>query len=350
MLLKSLKNSIIVLITTGSIFATILLDETFYDHHEVVSSTAEELGEIPQLRAFAVSHKGETIIEEYYHHEIPDLSTNLHSMSITKSITSLLIGIAIDKGYIKDVDQRLSQILDKNEFSMNEQFSNLTIRQLLSMKAGFDWHCTDPAEYVSWITSSDQINYILNKPFTETPGNKFHYNDGAAHLLSVVITEATDMSTVDFANKNLFEPLGIDKRIWYMDNRGYNLGNICLFLSVEDMVKIGELVINDGLYDGNRIISETWINESTSSQSDAKGYTHFASEYGYCWWTGEILEQPYIMAMGYGGQFIFIFKKLNLVIATLSSYLASSQTSFENADKIYMSVLLNIVSKFAVNS
>lgn len=350
MLYKPLKILLTTFIMIGCLSATILLDDTLFGYHDVISSVADELGEIPQFRAIAVSHNGETVIEEYYHHKIPDINTNLHSMSITKSVTSLLVGIAIDNGFIKNVDQKLYDLLDNKRFPLSENFSNLTIRNLLTMQAGFAWQSSNPSEYESWITSSDQLEYIFSKPFVEQPGHNFNYNDGAAHLLSVVITETTGLSTIDFANKYLFEPLEIDEKIWYVDNRGYNMGNICLVLSVKDMIKIGELVINDGIYEGKLIVSESWIKESTSSQADARGYTPFSSDYGYCWWTGEILNQPYVMAMGYGGQFIFIFKKLNLVIATLSSYLAESSTSFENADKIYISVLLEIVAKYATNS
>ena len=163
-------------------------------------------------------------------------------------------------------------------------------------------------------------------------------------MLSVVLSETTGLDMLDFANEFLFSPLGIGKRQWAVDNRGYNMGGVCLILTVKDMLKIGELVLNNGIYNGYQIISENWIIESTTTHANATGYIPYAGKYGYCWWTGEILGQSYILAMGYGGQFLFIFKELNLVIATLSSYLNNGNISFDNSDQIFTSIIMNIIS------
>lgn len=309
-----------------------------------VSEIADELSEISEFRAIAISKDGELILEKYYNNETSEPHNNLHIMSVTKSITSLLVGIAIDYGFIQNIDQRLSELINGEVFEMNEKFANLTLKQLMTMQAGFEWNCFDPLEYKSWITYPDQLEYIFNKSFLENPGENFQYNEGAAHLLSVVLSETTGLKMLDFANEFLFSPLEIGKRRWNVDNRGYNMGGIGLILTVKDMLKIGGLILNDGFYNGQQIISKEWIIESTTAHANAPGYIPYSAKYGYYWWTGKILDQSYILAMGYGGQFIFIFKELNLVIATLSSYLNNSNIIFNNSDQIFTSIIMNIVN------
>ena len=307
-----------------------------------------DLDDIPQLRAIAISKNGEMITEKYFNGEPYYPHDRLHIMSVTKSIISLLVGIAIDRGFIKSVDQTISELISIDDFKMNDNFSKITMKQLLTMQAGFEWNFSDPSEYRKWILNEDQVEYIFNKPFIEEPGKKFSYNDGAAHLLSVIISETTNMSTLEFANKFLFAQIGIGPRNWYIDNRGYNMGGVCLILSVQDMIKIGELVLNDGIYNGTQVISKEWIDESTSKQTQAGGHIPYSNEYGYYWWLGEMHGMPYILAMGYGGQFIFIFKELDLVITTLCDYSDGDFISFSNSDEIHRAVS-NLISNYSNN-
>jgi len=317
--------------------------ELGYDQIQL-DNAVQSLGQIEQFRSVAISYKGQLIVDEYFHDETAEPHQILDVRSVTKSITSLLTGIAIDQGFIISVDQKLSDFISSDIAEMNEQFSNLTLKQLLNMQAGFEWHeITEPSEFGEWITAPDQLEYILNKPFINNPGEVFDYSDGAAHLMSIVIEEATGQPTLAFAQKYLFDPLNIGKREWYQDNRGYYYGGVGVILTTLDMIKIGELVLDRGMYNNNRVVSADWIDTSISPQvmtniGDSRG-----SHYGYYWWLGTKDGYSFYYANGYGGQFIFINEDSNLIIATLCDFLTYGNASWE---KIMITITNKLLPAF----
>ncbi len=154
---------------------------------------------------------------------LPGAETQTHDvMSVTKSVTSLLIGIAIDKGIIPSVDEPIDGYIRPLVNDLDSAKGQITIKQLLTMSCGLEWsEIPGPSEFMQWYTSPDKLLYIINKPFVSVPVS-FNYSDGAAHLASVVLTQATNMTANEFAQQYLFTPLGIDERNWTMDNRGFN--------------------------------------------------------------------------------------------------------------------------------
>jgi CubicO group peptidase (beta-lactamase class C family) len=237
--------------------------------------------------------------------------------SCTKSVVSTLIGIAIDEGYIDaDLDQRLLDIFpDRTVRNPSAWKSDITLRDLLMMSAGldardsyhYDWEGLDGLH-----EADDAIQYMLDLEMAFEPGSRFEYTNGVSHLLSCIITEATGMSALEFAEEHLFEPLGITGAEWSADSQGHNWGYSNLRITPHDMAKIGYLFLNGGEWDGEQVVSRDWVEEATSEKihagTDMDGY-------GYQWWTS---PNGYYTALGYKGQFIHVVPELDLIMVTTS--------------------------------
>jgi CubicO group peptidase (beta-lactamase class C family) len=263
-----------------------------------------------------VARDGEIVAEEFtnYNNYGPDSIKNV--MSVTKSFTALLIGLAIDKGYIESINDQISKYLTGIVTFPDTVKANITIEQLLKMSFGHSWNGTSPSSlYNSWINSADQLQYILDLPLVSPPGTVFNYSDGASHLLSVIITRATGQNTVDFAKENLFDPLEITKFEWTKDHEGYPIGAAGLQIKPRDMIKFGNLILNRGKYNGIQVVPESWIDTTTTTKISTNNNIPFGPEYGYQIWIGSANGHKHIFAMGWGGQFIFIVPDYNLVVS-----------------------------------
>lgn len=276
---------------------------------------------IDDLQGLAVARNSVIVAEEYDNDSGPEPDPNLHVMSVTKSISSTLIGIAIDSGYIQSVNQTISDFLGAEVDTVNPELGQVTIHHLLTMTTGHDWHELGyDSEFNDFVTAPDQLNYILNKPIIDTPGTVFNYSDGAAHLISAIIKKATGMDASAFADKYLFAPMEMGDRIWYGDNRMFAYGGVGLCLGIYDMIKIGFLYLDEGHYNGKQIVSSEWIKTATSYHISTNNIIPFLTDYGYYWWIGNAHGHHFVCANGYGGQFIFMVKELNLVVCSRSNY------------------------------
>ena len=180
-------------------------------HLEMAYTQAEE---IEGIQSLLVQRNGVLVAEGYFHDFDPN---TLHDVrSVTKSAISILIGIALDKGYIESIDQTLGEFLPQG-YSVDEVRSQITIRSLLMMSSGLDWHELDRgSSYSNWWNSYDMIQHILDLPIVHEQEERFIYNTGASHLLSIILTEATGISTLDFAREHLFTPMGITDSDWLL--------------------------------------------------------------------------------------------------------------------------------------
>ncbi|MHA1477905.1 MAG: serine hydrolase domain-containing protein [Promethearchaeota archaeon] len=234
--------------------------------------------------------------------------------SVSKSVTSALIGIALDKGYINNLDEFvLDYFPDYDIANPSPQKDAMTILHLLTMTTGFDWPeyypYADPMNpYNTWKASEDHVGFVLNRTMIAPPGTTFNYNTGASHLLSAIIQRATNMSTVDFADKYLFGPLSIEESFWVEDPQGVAGGGDNLYLRPRDMAKIGYLFLNEGNWEGQQIISENWVRTSTSALID----WGWVLDYGYQWWIAA--ADGLYRALGYGGQQINVFHTQDLIV------------------------------------
>jgi len=270
---------------------------------------------LPDAYSLLVVRNGYLVFEKYFRQGSPDRIAVIHS--VTKSFMSALIGIALDKGYLKRVDQRLfdffpEYVTDDLDWRKKE----IRLKHLLTMSAGLTWNDWG-SELWDWVISLDWGEYTLQLPQADYPGNVFNYNSSLSHLLSIILEKSTKISTLEFADQNLFKPLGIRQRHWDNDPQGYYTGGFGLSLTARDLAKLGFLYLNNGYWDGQSIVSEQWVQASTRH----RWYAHRVygpTGYGYQWWVKEVDGCHSYRAWGRRGQFIVVVPKLDLVVVVTS--------------------------------
>ena len=230
--------------------------------------------------------------------------------SCTKSIMSALVGIAIDKGYIQNVNQPITDFFpDKTVANFDDLKKTITLKNLLTMSSGLK--CRDSYLY-RWAGlfemrySPDWAQYVLDLPMAEPPGEKFEYCNGVSYLLSVIIQNTTKMKTLDFARKHLFDPLGITDIRWAISPQGVDIGYGEMWLTPHDMARFGWLYLNKGRWGNQQILPSAWVETSTRGHIPATIFDY----YGYQWWVD---SAGYYMAVGYKGQRIFVVPETNMV-------------------------------------
>lgn len=296
----------------------------------------------PNIRSLLVSIDGQIVLEEYFAKY--GLDSLDHQRSGTKSIMATLIGIAIDKQFIKDIDEPVANYLP----GLDSRLQGITIKHLLTMTSGFEWdEAVSVEEYNTWVSSGDQLEYLLRKPMAETPGLAWNYNSATMHLLSIILTKASGKSTSDFAEEHLFKPLGIEDSRWEQLAGGYNNGGAGLELLPRDMVRLGQVIADQGRYKGKQIISKHFIEAATSNQEPEP----FASDenvgYGYGWWVGEPKGVKAILARGYAGQLIAIFPEKQIVVAMTHNWrldVEAASAQQEQAFKVLAAILTENIS------
>lgn len=301
--------------------------------------------ENPNLKSLIVYKDGQ-IVKERYFNDYDSLT--LHDVrSVTKSVMATLIGIAIDKGYIQSEDQTIGDFIRPLFGTIDSVKSTIKIRDLLSMTSGISGNdLVDFSRYNDWVNAPDQLAFILNSPMDGDPGQVFVYGNGAAHLASAVLTQATGMSTLQFARQFLFQPLSINTASWLSDKQGIYNGAAGLSLTPYDMLKIGQLYLSKGVYNGVRIVSEEWINKASSFKISTNGIEPFGPDYGYYWWIGDIHGHDYFFANGYGGQFIVVVPNVDLIVIATNKwsgvYLETANQQWYSTIDIIMNEIIPI--------
>ncbi len=281
------------------------------------------------LDGVVIRHRGEIVSEWYFHGNGPQDAH--HVASVTKSVVSALVGIAIDAGYIQSLDQRVLDFFPEYHAEPTDFLKrSVTIRQLLTMTAPFpfSWREThkqshEPLDRLR--RQKDWVTYILQMMGGDGHGGEFQYCTAGTHLLSAILTRTTGKSAREFANERLFGPLGMrvlpdyEMRFgsiedvfggkiqgWAKDPAGNSIGGWGLTMTFRDMARFGALYLNKGMWEGKRILPESWVREST---------TPSVNEYGYLWWLKEIEGHFTFSALGSGGYAINCIPDKNLVIA-----------------------------------
>lgn len=284
---------------------------------EAILSKASSINSVTSL---LIQKDGELLTERYFGRLDENETTNIKSAS--KSIISLLVGIAIDRGDIESVDQPIAQYFEEYfKENSNPQKEKITIKDLLTMRSGLE--TTSFHNYGRWVVSENWVEFALEQPMEATPGGDMVYSTGTSHLLSVILTKATGMSTKAFAEEHLFEPLNIQVGGWDRDPQGYYMGGNNMALRPPSMLKIGQMVLDGGTYDGQRILSEQWLKDSFQvyTRSNYNPYN-----YGYMWWEKPVGKFKVHFAWGYGGQYIFIVPSLDAVIVLTGNLQNASQS------------------------
>jgi CubicO group peptidase (beta-lactamase class C family) len=273
----------------------------------------------PHLNTLLIIRHGH-IVFEYYAPEYNQHSYQmLHSM--TKSFISALVGIALQRGYLKSLDQRWSEFFpDYFTSDTNPRNANITIRHLLKMTSGLN---PDALAYPGrrGDNSQDWMRFALETPTLLEPNTLFMYSSLGSHLLSMILSKTSNMSTLEFARHFLFAPLGITSDstqgfAWETDPQGYHIGGAGLSLTACDSAKLGYLFLHNGQWEGSQLISSPYIEEATQVQSSG-GHPE-ATPYGYHWWIEDLNGQHSFYAAGFGGQYIQVFPQMDLVLVYLA--------------------------------
>ncbi len=253
----------------------------------------------------------------YYQHG------QLHTMqSVSKSVTSALVGIAIGRGELPPVDTAVMPLFGTfRQPGPDPRRDQMTLEHVLTMTTGIEWDestvaYTDPANSCAGMEkSADWVQFVLDQPMAEAPGTRFVYNSGATELLSQLLKQGTGKHAHEYAAEQLFAPLGITNTHWKTTPTGLADTEGGLYLTARDLAKLGYLYLKDGVWDGRRILPEGWVARSTTPLIDTRPGQPRSRKYGYQWWvlpTRDGATTAYA-ALGYGGQRLIVVPELEIV-------------------------------------
>ncbi len=315
-------------------------------------------GKYKEVHSILIFKDDKLVFEEYFKgHKFKYDTTNHHGelviwkrdslhriMSVTKSITSTCIGIAVDKGFIKSVHQSIFDYLPEHQHLKRDGKDKITIEHLLTMTSGLEgneWlvpYSNPKNDVIMTYQAEDPITFILNKPLIYEPGEYFQYYGGSNFVLGEIIKNATKINLDEFSGKYLFEPLGINPYYWLQLNKGVIDGAGGLIITPRDMVKIGVTFLNKGVWNDKKIISEQWVEKSATSFPGNSWLNNWDDYWGmkgysYSWWTHQFVKSgkriDMFYAGGWGGQYIMVIPELNTVVVFTGGNYISYRPPFE---------------------
>jgi CubicO group peptidase (beta-lactamase class C family) len=283
---------------------------------------------LPRLHSLVIAQNGRTLLEYFAKGAAVRRVTNVKSVS--KSVISTLVGIAIERHLIPGVRQPIAAYFPELARDPDPRKRQITIEDLLTMRSGLMTTSFD--NYGAWVSSRNWVDYVLRRPMVADPGEDMEYSTGNTHLLSAILTKATKQSTWAFAQQQLGTPLGFTVTRWPRDPQGIYFGGNDMLLSPGQMLSIGQLYLDRGRVgpsagsgpsraqsrDGSRqVVPAAWVDASCTGL----GRSRFNPDqtYGYGWWSRDFAGRQGCFAWGYGGQYIIIFRDSNLVVVTTSS-------------------------------
>ncbi|MCH2486961.1 MAG: beta-lactamase family protein [Erythrobacter sp.] len=272
-----------------------------------------EARSLAPLNAMIVMRDGETLYESTFN-DGPPLSRAVNIKSASKSVLSALVGIAIERGVLEGVDQRVVEVLGPEAAANSDpRINGLTVGHLLSMQAGLER--TSGANYGAWVSSSNWVRDALSRPFVADPGERMQYSTGSSHILSAMLTRASGRSMLELAREWLGEPLGITIPEWPADPQGIYFGGNDMRLTPRDLARFGELYRLGGAIDGERIVPAAWIDESWTPRTRSPWS---GESYGYNWFLSQAGDYAVNYGWGYGGQMVFVVPELDLTVVMTS--------------------------------
>lgn len=285
-------------------------EEQGMDSHKLEEMLAVIENRQMKIHSFLIIRNGYLVSETYFSGFEPDTKHDIQSVG--RSFTATLIGIAIDKGYIKSTDQRILDFFPERTIAnVDARKEAMTLEDLLTMRTGFEWEEVFGAfEFMR--KSPDWTQYVLDMPMAEPPGQRWNYCSICSHVLTAILNETTAMNPREFAERFLFKPLGIKDVEWISDPAGIPLGAGGFPLTPRDMAKLGYLYLRKGQWDGQQIVSSGWVEKVTRAHVPVTINEHFG--YGYHWFT--VTSMDGYAAVGQGGQIILVIPKSDLVIVT----------------------------------
>jgi len=315
--------------------------------------------EYGNIDALLVVRNNYLVLEKYFSTEYHGREYMRPILSVTKTMTSALIGIAIEQGKIEGVKATLLDYFAEygDIKNLDTRKQKITLENVLTMTGGFQWNelaisYADPQnDFNRMVHSQDWVKYVLDAPMSHAPGDYLNYSSGSSLLLSSILQKSTGQTAEAFAIEHLFRPLGIEKYTWTIARGGITNTYSGLAMRRLDLAKIGILYLNNGRWLDQQVIPQEWVEQSTSKQVNADPDKAGSSyDYGYQWWrfqdhdptVANLAVNDVYFAWGYGGQFIFVIPHLNLVVvSTADIYGADYRRVFDVLrDYIFPAVLI----------
>ncbi|MYM72690.1 serine hydrolase [Duganella sp. FT134W] len=276
--------------------------------------------EHPDLRSVLVMRDGAIVAERYYNGETVDTLHDIRSAG--KSITALLAGAAVDRGKLS-ADGRIDHYWPA---AKGTALDGVTLDQVLTMRSGlaaFDEDPASPGNEDKMDDAADPVAFTLVTPKETTPGTRYCYNSMTAYIAGVTIEQAIGTDLETFARSTLFEPLGIQHWQWLRDTANHPKGQGNLLLRTRDLAKIGQMVLDNGMYQGHRVLSAEWIQAALAHRVTIGDHDRYADHYGYFWYrkTERIGSREIVVhfASGNGGNKIYVIPALKSVVVVTSS-------------------------------
>jgi len=266
------------------------------------------------VSSLLIVRHGQLVVEEYFGWS----ASRAHTVqSVTKSVTSLITGMAIDRRTLSTADRAIEFFPAYRPIAnLDDRKRSITVADLLTMRTGLDWsESTYPGSPLQQLNDCgcDWIRFVLDWPMREPPGTRWEYVSGGVILLGAIVGAATGQRIDLFAAEQLFAPLGMESVSWYQGlPNGLPHSGGGLNLRPRDMAKIGQLVLDGGRWRGTQVVSEGWIRESTQPRlTNVRSFGAYPADYGYLWWT---LPRGVITASGAQGQWIFVVPAAELIV------------------------------------
>ncbi|HYQ55930.1 MAG TPA: serine hydrolase [Draconibacterium sp.] len=332
---------------------------------------AIEKGKFKEIHSMLIYKASQLVFEQYfeghqyqwdapkYHGDLVQWTATMPHpiMSCTKSFTSACIGIAIDKGFIKSVDQSIFDYLPDHQNLKKDNKNYITIENLLTMTSGLAWDEWNAAhggqlsnDYDHLYVVDDQIKAVLERPFWAAPGDFFTYNGGGINILGEILKNATGMNMDEFAANYLFEPLGIESASWWNYPNGRLETASSLSMTPRDMVKFGALYLNKGKWNGEQLLSANWVEKSSTIYKNNSGIQLPIEDsglngYAYTWWISELDHNGQKIKMyranGWGGQVITVIPDLDMVVVFTSGNWATKSKLFKLMENYILPAVAN---------
>ena len=314
-----------------------------------------DAAELETLYGLLVIKNGHLIAEDYFNGATVDQLSG--RQSVTKSVTSALVGIALEQGYLSSVDQQMLEFFPELAGQITDpRKAQITIRDLLQMRGGYPDE-ERMSQYLDILYFTDNwywVPHLIDFPLVSSPGTEFNYSNLTSHLLGVLAARACGTNLMVYAQEHLFSPIDAAVGGWTADADGYNFGCIEIHITARDMAKFGLLYLNGGEYAGNQIISSGWVEDSLQRYSEGINFTGWLSSrygsfrnlgYGYQWWSARVGDHHLNYASGHGGNYIILLDELDMIIVTTADPLYGPDLASGGGWK-YEEAINNLVGSF----
>ena len=308
-----------------------------------------DFGAFNDMDSVLVTRHGRIVLEATYAPFRAGLKHRVYS--VTKSVVSTLVGMALADGLLDSTDRRVVDFFPGRTIAnLDEAKKAITVQQLLDMTSGLTWSegLSGAAEsYIAMTRTPDWQQFILDHPMAAAPGTRFYYSSGNSHLLSAILSKVTGRSANDYARERLFGPLGIDDVLWQADPQGASGGGAGLYLQPRDMAKIGYLWLRGGLWEGKQILPAAWIEGVRAADVDMRESWASDMRYGRQFWVLPLRDA--FLAVGYHRQLIVVMPKLDIVAVVTGSSRFSSPNGMASTPRYGFETLIGYLTRAVVS-